>query len=151
MSAALDIRPAKRLDLLLAHCGEARPRKRTSDSGRHEPRYQGNGEVHKNRIGWRAVVALLFAGLFVAFVFLTRNGVVEPRIDMLLARYDRPALLPVLLLTSLASIVGTLMARGVLDARRRLNDAHARSLTELIELEASRIKHASVARPANTA
>jgi hypothetical protein len=27
MSAALYIRPAKRLDLLLAHCAEARPRK----------------------------------------------------------------------------------------------------------------------------
>ena len=27
MSAALDIRPAKRLDLLLAHCAEARPRR----------------------------------------------------------------------------------------------------------------------------
>ena len=127
--------------------GEAEPRKRTSDSGR-----PSNGELVKNRLGWRAIVPLLFAGLFVAFVFLNRNGVVEPRIDMLLARYDRPALLPVLLLTSLASIVGTLMVRGILDARRRLNDAHARSpLTELIELEASRIKHASVARPASTA
>jgi hypothetical protein len=27
MSAALDSRPAKRLDLLLAHCAETRPRK----------------------------------------------------------------------------------------------------------------------------
>jgi hypothetical protein len=27
MSAALDIRPAKRLDLLLAHCAEAKPRR----------------------------------------------------------------------------------------------------------------------------
>ena len=27
MSVALDIRPAKRLDLLLAHCAEARPRR----------------------------------------------------------------------------------------------------------------------------
>jgi len=125
---------------------EARPRKRTSDSGR-----PSNGELVRNRLGWRAIVAVLFAVLFVAFVFLNRNGVVEPRIDMLLARYDRPALLPVLLLTSLVSIVGTLMVRGVLDARRRLNDARARSLTELIELEASRIKHGSVARPANTA
>jgi len=27
MSVALDIRPAKRLDLLLAHCAEAKPRR----------------------------------------------------------------------------------------------------------------------------
>jgi hypothetical protein len=126
--------------------GEAEPRKRTSDSGR-----PSNGELLKNRLGWRTAVAAVFVGLFVAFVFLNRNGVVEPRIDMLLARYDRPALLPVLLLTSLVSIVGTLMVRGALDTRRRLGDARARSLTELIELEASRIKHGSVARPANTA
>ena len=126
--------------------GEAEPRKRTSDSGR-----PSNGGLVKNRLGWTAIVPLLFAGLFVAFVFLNRNGVVEPRIDMLLARYDRPALLPVLLLTSLVGIVGTLMVRGALDTRRRLNDAHARSLTELLELEASRIKHASVAHAASTA
>jgi hypothetical protein len=127
--------------------GEARPRKRAADPGRN-----GNGDAFlKNRMGWRTGVALVFTGLFVAFVVFNRNAVVEPRIDMLLARYDRPALLPVLLLTSLVSIVGTLMVRGVLDARRRLNDARARSLTELIELEASRIKHASVPHPAATA
>lgn len=135
-----------RSNVIHRSAGEAEPRKRTSDSGR-----PSNGELVRNRVGWRAIVAVLFAVLFVAFVFLNRNGVVEPRIHLLLARYDRPALLPVLLLTSLVSIVGTLMVRGVLDARRRLNDAHARSLTELIELEATRIKHASVAHPANTA
>ena len=136
-----------RSNVIHRSAGEARPRKRATDPGR-----QSNGEVFlKNRMGWRVAVAVVFTGLFVAFVVLNRNAVVEPQIHMLLARYNRPALLPVILLTSLVSIFGTLIVRGVLDAQRRLSAARARSLTELIELEASRIKHASVPRPAATA
>ena len=136
-----------RSNLIHRSAGEGDPRKSV-----RLPEPSSNGQAPlKSRMYWRLAMAALFTGLFVAFVFLNRGAVVEPRVHMLLARYDRPALLPVLLLTSLISIVGTLMVRGVLEARRRLNDARGRSLTALIELEASRIKHTSVPQSAPTA
>ena len=94
---------------------------------------------------------MLFATLLVvlaAFLLLNRGAVVEPRVRLLVVNHERPELLPVLLFTSLLSVACTLAARSVFHARRQLEDARGRSLTSAIELEASRIKHAAIARPA---
>jgi hypothetical protein len=94
---------------------------------------------------------ILLAALLVAlaaFLLLNRGAVVEPRVRLLIVNHERPELLPVLLFTSLLSVACTVAARSVSHARRQLEDSRGRSLTSAIELEASRIKHAAISRPA---
>ena len=71
-------------------------------------------------LGARLWMKLLFIALTVtvlgAFLFLNRAAVVEPRVHLVFSQFERPALLTVLLLTSLASATAALVARAALHA-----------------------------------
>ena len=84
-------------------------------------------------------------------MLLNAGAVVEPRVRVLWASYGRPSLLVELLLTSLLSVACTITAGALFRARRDLVDARGRSLTALVESEASRVKHVGVVRPAPAA
>ena len=101
----------------------------------------------KGRMFWRMIVLAVIVVVFAALLLLNVNTVVEPRVRLLLINFDRPGLLPVLLSTSLLSVAGTIAALAVFSAKRQLDDARGRSLTDAIQLEASRIKHAGAPQP----
>ena len=116
-----------------------RPTPRT----RTEERAIGAG-LHKPRFWAKLLVLAAPVVLLAAVVLLNANAEIEPRVRLLVLNYERPGLLPVLLITSVLSIACTVAVRAFFQARREFDDNRGRSLTALVELEASRIKHASV-------
>jgi hypothetical protein len=80
----------------------------------------GNAALLRAKTWTKLVLIFLTVGILGAFVLLNRSAVVEPRLHLVLFQSDRPALLTVLLLTSLASAVGALLVRAtVVDIVRR--------------------------------
>jgi hypothetical protein len=76
----------------------------------------------------RVILLALLLGVFAAFVLLNGSAVVEPGVRMLLVTYDRPRLLPALLLTSLLSVACSIAAHSVFRASRQRDAARDHSL-----------------------
>jgi hypothetical protein len=95
------------------------------------------------------VLAALTA-LLIAFLLLNRNGVVQPKVQLLFLDFEHPRLLPVLALTSALSIACAAAFRGLVHARQALNDHRGRSRRADLERNASarqeRTKHAAPVR-----
>lgn len=100
----------------------------------------------------KLVLLTLFAVLVVTFVFLNLGAVVEPRVHLVFARFDRPGLLAVLLLTSAVSLLGGWLAGAAVRAVRQLREARALSEAAGLERRIARIEHAasSPTGPAHT-
>ncbi|MCY2953702.1 MAG: hypothetical protein NTU53_17245 [Planctomycetota bacterium] len=78
---------------------------------------------------WTKVTLLvLVLVLVVIFVILNLSAVVEPKLSLIFASYDRPNLLVVLTLTSLISIVGWTLIGTVVKTLRQLREARRRSM-----------------------
>ena len=76
---------------------------------------------------------------------------VEPRVRVLWASYERPGLRMVLLLTSLLSVAGTIATAPSCERGGTWQTPAAASLPALVEREASRVEHAAAPRPARVA
>lgn len=79
------------------------------------------------------MLVLLAFVLLVTFAFLNRGAAVEPRLDVLFATVERPNLLAVLLLTSIVSAAGALMARAALHELRYRRDVHDRRVAQPVQ------------------
>ena len=78
---------------------------------------------------WTKVTLLvLVLVLVVIFVILNLSAVVEPKLSLIFATYDRPNLLVVLILTSLISIVGWTLIGTVVKTLRQLRETRRRSM-----------------------
>ena len=78
---------------------------------------------------WTKVTLLvLVLVLVVIFVILNLSAVVEPKLSLIFATYDRPNLLVVLTLTSLISIVGWTLIGTVVKTLRQLRETRRRSM-----------------------
>jgi uncharacterized integral membrane protein len=78
---------------------------------------------------WTKVTLLVLAlVLVVIFVILNLSAVVEPKLSLIFATYDRPNLLVVLTLTSLISIVGWTLIGTVMKTLRQLRETRRRSM-----------------------
>jgi uncharacterized integral membrane protein len=70
---------------------------------------------------WTKIIVLVLGVVLLAtFVLLNRDSVVEPRVHLLVASYERPGLLMVMLLTAAFSAAGALLVRTVLATVRQL-------------------------------
>jgi hypothetical protein len=117
-----------------------------SPSRRPAPVYpsteRGSAEaLLKGRVLRRMLLLLIFATMLLSLLLLNMNGVVEPRLRMLMVTFNHPGLLPVLLLTSVLSVVSTVAFRAVVCARRQLAETRGSALTTQVENEAARLKH----------
>jgi hypothetical protein len=101
----------------------------------------------KGAVFAKGIVLATLATLFMLFLLLNMNGVVEPNVRFLFLTFARPGLLGVMLITSVLSIACTIAGLAVLNARGHLREARRRSLTATVEHEASRIKHGGVSHP----
>ena len=113
-------------------------------------RYSEGEARLKGRVIGKAIVLAGLTTLFLAFLVLNMGAVVEPRVRIPFLSYERPGVLPVMLVTAALSVACTLAALALLNARRQLGDAHRRSLTAAVEHEASRVKNGVASRRAVT-
>ena len=102
----------------------------------------------KGRVLRRTLLLLLFAAMLLSLLLLNMSGVVEPRLRILTVTFNRPGLLPVLLLTSALSVACAVAFRAVVGARRQLAETRGSALTTQVENEAARLKHNLGPRPA---
>ena len=100
----------------------------------------GLSRLRGRTIGTGIVLAAL-AGTLLLFLLLNMNGVVEPRVRLLMFSYERPGVLPVMLITAVLSAMCTVAAGAMFQARTQLGEARRRSLTAVVEHEASRVKN----------
>ena len=78
--------------------------------------------------------------LFGVFLALNMGAVIEPRVHLVFLKYERPALLMVLLFAVIAGFTGGLLLRTVLAALRGLREDRRRSGTERLEREVAGLK-----------
>ena len=90
-------------------------------------RRDGNDVFPVGRVWAKLAMLALLVGLFGAFLLLNRGAVIEPRLHLVFASYERPGLLVVMLLTSLATVAGVVLLRTVLGALRQLRQAKSRT------------------------
>ena len=103
--------------------GEERNARRRVDA-----RTRSGADSRLTRWIWTKVILLvLIAGLLAAFLLLNRGSVVEPRIHLLFASYQRPSLLVVMLLTAVFSAASALLVRAAFATARQLREVRARS------------------------
>jgi hypothetical protein len=74
------------------------------------------------------------------FIFLNLGTVIEPRLSLIYASYDRPNFLVVTLVTSMISIFGWWMFWIVFRTFRQLRQANTRARTDRLEREMEEIK-----------
>ena len=80
----------------------------------------------KTRLWAKLVLLAAVVGLFAAFVLLNRGSVVEPRVHLVFARYERPSLLVVMLLTAAFGAAAALVLRAAFATVRQLRDVQSR-------------------------
>ena len=81
----------------------------------------------------KVVLLVLIAGLLAAFLLLNRGSVVEPRVHLVFASYDRPSLLVVMLLTAAFSAAAALLVRAAFATARQLREVRARAASAPLE------------------
>jgi uncharacterized integral membrane protein len=91
----------------------------------------------------KAIVLILIAALFAIFLLLNMSAVIEPRVHLIVAKYERPGLLMVLVLTAMVGFVGGLLVRTVFATLRHLREARQRSGTARLKREVAELKAAS--------
>jgi uncharacterized integral membrane protein len=91
----------------------------------------------------KAIVLILIAVLFTIFLLLNMGAVIEPRVHLIFAKYERPGLLMVLLLAAMFGLIAGLLIRTVFATLRQLREARQRSGTARLEREVAQLKAAS--------
>ena len=77
---------------------------------------------------WAKGILLLLLGVFFCTFVLSNGGaVVEPRVHLVFVQYERPALLTVLLLTTMVAFIAGVLAGPVLSGMHRFRDSHRKS------------------------
>jgi hypothetical protein len=87
------------------------------------------------------------AVFLLTFLLLNMNSVIEPRVHLVFAKYERPGLVPVLLFTWLFGMAASAVARMAFKTLRQLHDARARSRTDALEREVAAMKMAASPAP----
>jgi uncharacterized integral membrane protein len=88
------------------------------------------------KIGVLAILTILM----ITFIVLNIGAVVEPRLSLVFVSYDRPNLLLVLLLTSIMSIAGWLLAGTVFRTVRQLREMREKNRAQRMEREVAEMK-----------
>lgn len=85
-------------------------------------------QMQRAKLWAKVVLVLLLLSLFLTFLLLNRNAVVEPRVHLIFFTYERPGLLLVLLLTALSGALLATLLRVIPQWLRhaRQNRANAR-------------------------
>ena len=91
----------------------------------------------------KAIILILLAVLFSIFLLLNMGAVVEPRVHLIFAKYDRPGLLMVLVLTAIVGFIAGLLIRTAFATLRQLREAGQRSGTARLEREVAQLKAAA--------
>src|SRR4051794_32570535 len=94
----------------------------------------------KIKMWTKTVVFGAIAIYVIAFVLLNRNAVIDPRLDFVFQKYDRPNMLLVLLLTAFFSVFGWWLFRTAYKTLRQLRDVKRRAQLERIEREHTEMK-----------
>jgi len=110
-------------------------------------------QVQYVRLWAKTIVVLAVPATVITFLFLNMSAVIEPRVHMVFFTYERPGLLPVLLLAAISGAALWALLRAAPQAVRRLHksrvaDQMAGMEREIADLQAE-IDHpaaASVAR-----
>lgn len=102
-----------------------------------------NDRLLRIRIWTKAILLILVGILLLTLLLLNMNAVIEPRLHLLFAQYQRPNLLLVLLLTSFLSFVAGLLIRTLVTTLRELREARAQSRTAGLEREIADLKRAA--------
>ena len=74
----------------------------------------------------KVILLVLISALLATFLLLNRGSVVEPRVHLVFATYDRPSLLVVMLLTAVFSAAAALLVRAAFATARQLREVRAR-------------------------
>ena len=85
----------------------------------------GNAALLAGAVWAKLALLASLVCLFGTFLFLNRDAVIEPRLHLVFASYDRPSVLVVMLLTSVATAAGAVLLRTILHALRRLRRLEA--------------------------
>ena len=91
----------------------------------------------------KTIVLILIAVLITIFLLLNMGAVVEPRVHLIIAKYARPGLLMVLLLTTMIGFIAGLLVRTVFATLRQLREARQRSGTARLERDVAELKAAA--------
>ena len=106
----------------------------------------GNHHYHPMHVWTKVILLAVFAALVFAFVFLNSGAVIEPRLHLILVRYERPALLLVLLLTSVVSIFGWWLFRTAVRTMWQLRESREHSRSRHVEHDRNEVKAAAALR-----
>ena len=91
----------------------------------------------------KTVLFLLLALLFGVFLLLNMSALVEPRVHLVFFKYERPALLMVLLFTATVGFVAGLSIRAVVATLREIRAARSRSDVATVKRELADLKSAA--------
>jgi uncharacterized integral membrane protein len=104
-------------------------------------------QIRNVKIWAKTAFAAVVVILLIAFLLLNMNAVVDPRLHLLIAKYERPSLLLVLLLTWLAGLTVGLLVPAVYRTMRELRQSRADARAIRLEREVDEM-HATLNRAA---
>jgi uncharacterized integral membrane protein len=102
------------------------------------------------RLWAKTILLFLLAAIVIAFLLLNMNAIVEPRVHMVFFTYERPGLLPVLLLAAVGGAVLWGSLRAVPRTVKRFHKSRVASQMAGMEREIAELK-ADVNHPAPAA